>query len=59
MSEMDKNVIMFPDEVIMSKILYIRGKKVMIVNDLAEIYGTEPKRLNEQVKRNIPQLARI
>jgi len=53
MSENDKNVIMLPDEVIMSKILYIRGKKVMIANDLAEIYGTEPKRLNEQVKRNI------
>lgn len=37
----------------MSKILLIRGKKVMIDNDLAELYDVPTKRLNEQVKRNI------
>ena len=42
-----------PDEVIMDKILIIRGIKVMIDNDLAELYGITTKRLNEQVKRNI------
>lgn len=42
-----------PDEIIMSKILIIRGKKVMIDTDLAELYGVQTKRLNEQVKRNI------
>ena len=36
----------------MSKILHIRGKKVMIDRDLAELYGVTTKRLNEQVKRN-------
>jgi hypothetical protein len=42
-----------PNEVILTKILLIRGKKVMIDRDLAELYGVSTKRLNEQVKRNI------
>ena len=41
-----------PDEFIMNKILLIRGLKVMIDSDLAELYGVTTKRLNEQVKRN-------
>ena len=40
------------DEVVMNKILLIRGKKVMIDRDLAELYGVTTFRLNEQVKRN-------
>ena len=36
-----------------SKIFTIRGVQVMIDRDLAELYGVEVKRLNEQVKRNI------
>ena len=31
----------------------IRGQKVMLDSDLAHLYGVEPKRLNEAVKRNI------
>ena len=42
-----------PDELIMNKILILRGVKVMIDSDLAELYGVTTKRLNEQVKRNI------
>ena len=42
-----------PHEVILSKIYEIRGKKVMLSNDLAELYQVETKRLNEQVSRNI------
>ncbi len=38
---------------IKSKILVIRGQHVMIDRDLAELYGVETKRLNEQVRRNI------
>jgi phage regulator Rha-like protein len=34
-------------------ILIIRGLKVMIDSDLAELFGVRTKRLNEQVKRNI------
>ena len=51
----DNNIdtIAIPEEVIMSKIYFIRGQKVMIDNDLAELYGVETRRLNEQVKRNI------
>ena len=45
--------IVIPDEVIMSKIILIREQKVMISNDLAELYGVTTKRLNEQVKRYI------
>jgi len=37
---------------IQSRIYTIRGLQVMIDNDLADIYGVEVKRLNEQVKRN-------
>ena len=39
--------------VIQSKIYEIRGQKVMLDFDLAEMYGTETKRLKEAVKRNI------
>ena len=41
-----------PDRIVESKILLIRGKKVMIDKDIAELYGVTTKRLNEQVKRN-------
>jgi phage regulator Rha-like protein len=41
------------EEIVISKILYIRGQKVMIDSDLAEMFGVTTKRLNEQVKRNI------
>ncbi len=34
------------------KVFSIRGKKVMIDRDLAELYGVSTKRLNEQVRRN-------
>ena len=36
-----------------SLIQVIRGQQVMLDRDLAELYGVETKRLNEQVKRNI------
>lgn len=47
------NSLVIPDEVILSKIYYIRELKVMIDSDLAELYGVETRRLNEQVKRNL------
>jgi hypothetical protein len=39
-------------EAIEQKIFLIRGQKVMLDKDLAELYGVKTKRLNEQVKRN-------
>jgi hypothetical protein len=41
-----------PDEIVMNKIYLIRGHKVMLDRDLAELYGIKPIRLREQVKRN-------
>ena len=40
------------DEELMRKIYMIRGQKVMIDKDLAELYGVKSIRLREQVKRN-------
>ena len=37
----------------MNKIYFIRGYKVILDSDLAELYNVETKRLKEQVKRNI------
>jgi hypothetical protein len=39
-------------EQIESRIFLIRGQKVMLDQDLAELYGVETKRFNEQVRRN-------
>lgn len=44
---------MLPDDMIISKIYLIRGEKVMLDRDLAELYGVETKYLKRQVKRNI------
>lgn len=41
------------EERVLSKIYIIRGHKVMLDSDLAELYDVEVKRINEQVKRNI------
>jgi len=45
-------IITAADEVIMNKIYLIRGQKVMIDRDLAELYEVETKRLKEAVRRN-------
>ncbi len=42
-----------PFESIERKILFIRGKKVMLDKDLAELYEVETKVLNQAVRRNI------
>ena len=34
-------------------IRFIRGDKVILDEDLAELYGVEVKRMNEQVLRNL------
>ena len=36
-----------------NRIFTLRGQKVMIDRDLAELYGVETKKLNQSVKRNI------
>ncbi len=44
---------LIPVEMIEQKILMIRGEKVMLDSDLAELYGVEVKQLKRQVRRNI------
>ena len=40
------------EQFIVNKIYFLRGQKVMLDEDLADLYRVETKRLNEQVKRN-------
>jgi len=47
------NKLSIPEEVVMNKIHLIRGEKVMIDRDLAELYGVETKVLKQAVRRNI------
>ena len=44
--------LMIPDELVMNKIYMIRGQKVMLDKDLAELYGVTTGNLNLAVKRN-------
>lgn len=55
MEKMDKKDEIMPvnQESLAEKIYIIRGQKVMLDFELAEIYGYETKRFNEQVKNNI------
>ena len=45
-------------DVIRNKIYEIRGQKVMLDRDLAEMYGVETRTLNQAVKRNIERFPR-
>jgi hypothetical protein len=47
-----KNQTIVPLDKIESKIYFIRGKKVMLDGDLANLYQVETKILNQAVKRN-------
>jgi hypothetical protein len=49
---MSKQDAIFPIPDIENRIFTIRSLQVMVDRDLAELYGVEKKRLNEQVKRN-------
>ena len=53
--KMDKKdkIMLVNQESLAEKIYIIRGQKVMLDFELAEIYGYETKRFNEQVKNNI------
>ena len=53
MSNNEKSTAIVPQEIIESKILIIRNKKVLIDRDLAELYGVTTGNLNKAVKRNI------
>ena len=52
MKNSNKEIIAIPGERIINKIFLIRGKKVMMNRDLAELYGVETRSLNQAVRRN-------
>jgi len=52
MSDKKENETMLPDETISNKIYLIRGVKVMLDKDLADLYGVTTGNLNKAVKRN-------
>jgi ORF6N domain len=43
---------MIPLEAIESRIIVLRGHRVMLDRDSAELYGVQTKALNQAVKRN-------
>lgn len=51
--EKNSELMIVSAEVVRSKIYVIRGQRVMLDADLAQIYGYTTKTLNQQVKRNI------
>jgi len=52
MSKSQKQLLIV-DELIMNKIYLVRGQKVMLDRDLAELYGVETKHLKQTVRRNM------
>ncbi|MFM0782124.1 ORF6N domain-containing protein [Streptococcus suis] len=53
MAEQEREIKIVDDRTLKEKIYFVRGQKVMLDSDLAEIYGYETKGFNRQVKRNI------
>jgi len=53
MAKKERNEVIIPEEIIVNKIYLVRGIKVMLDSDLAELYGVETKQLKRQVRRNI------
>jgi hypothetical protein len=51
--KMSKDRSLIPVERIERSILLIRGQKVMLDRDLAQLYGVETRALNQAVRRNI------
>ncbi|HEV7780051.1 MAG TPA: ORF6N domain-containing protein [Chitinophagaceae bacterium] len=48
-----RGLLIIPDEVIINKIYFIRGQKVMLDKDLADMYNVTTGNLNKAVKRNL------
>ncbi len=52
-SKMAESKSLIPSEIIEKKIFLLRGQKVMLSSDLAELYQVEPRALIQAVKRNM------
>jgi len=53
MRKTSTRLVIVPDEILMSKIYFLRDEKIMLDRDLATLYAVKGIRLREQVKRNI------
>ena len=49
----EKEIMLIDEQTLRDKVYTIRGQKVMLDFDLAEIYGYSTKRFNEQVRNNL------
>ncbi len=49
---METQALIVPDELVLNKIYFFRGHKVMLDSDLAALYLIDTKRLKEAVRRN-------
>jgi hypothetical protein len=49
----ERSKIVVAEHQILRSIMIIRGEKVILDSVLAELYGVETRRLNEQVRRNV------
>ena len=49
----EQTLFIIPENILVNKIYEIRGHKVMLDRDLAELYGVETRTLNQAIKRNI------
>jgi hypothetical protein len=52
MATSSKELTAIPDERIIDRIFLIRGRKVMVDRDLAQLYGVATRTLNQAVRRN-------
>ena len=50
---MSESTAIVPYEIIERRIVLLRGKKVMLSPDLAQLYGVEPRALLQAVRRNL------
>ena len=53
MEEQNKEIVIVDDKTIKERIYLIRGQRVMLDTDLAEIYGYSTRAFNQQVRNNI------
>lgn len=56
MAKSEKAVATIPADRIESRILLVRGQKVILDSDLTALYDVPTKRLNEQIRRDIARL---
>jgi hypothetical protein len=53
MNNLEENIVIIPEDRIASKILLMRGEKVILDFHLAELYGIETRSLKQAVRRNL------